>query len=208
MGYVMSVVEAPDLLDQEVLRREIKREYSQVAQQPETITNFHVGRETAKRTEYEESWVAHVPPEALASFAGTGCPFRMGEMKPGETVVDLGSGAGMDSFIAAAQVGPEGRVIGIDMTQAMLDKAEAQRDAAGVQNLEFRKGFLEDLPVEDGTADAVISNGVVNLCPDKKAAFSEIFRILKPGGRMQIADILVHKQVTDNMRNNIDLWTG
>jgi SAM-dependent methyltransferase len=201
----MSVVAVPQELDQEHLREEIKREYSVVAKDPGVITNFHVGRKAAEQTEYKEEWLACVPEAVLASFAGTGCPFRMGELKPGETVVDLGSGAGMDSFIAAHQVGSEGRVFGIDMTDDMLAKAEEHKN---LPQIEFRKGFLEDLPIEDGHADVVISNGVVNLCPNKPGVFREIFRVLKPGGRLQIADILVHKPVTDKMRNNIDLWTG
>jgi SAM-dependent methyltransferase len=204
----MSIVEAPKLLDQEHLRSEISKEYSTVASQPEEITNFHVGLRAARTTEYTDEWLSHVPGEVLASFAGTGCPFRIGELLPGETVVDLGSGAGMDCFIATHQVGPSGRVIGVDMTEAMLSKANAHRKAAGLEHLEFRKGFLEALPVEDASVDVVISNGVVNLCPNKPQVFREMFRILKPGGRMQIADILVHKPVTDKMRANIDLWTG
>ncbi|MEE8556215.1 MAG: methyltransferase domain-containing protein [bacterium] len=204
----MSVVEVPKELDQEHLRGEIQREYSTVATNPQTITNFHTGRRAAESTEYKTEWLACVPEAVLASFAGTGCPFRMGELNPGETVVDLGSGAGMDSFIAAHQVGPEGRVIGIDMTDEMLAKSTEHQRAQSLNHLEFRKGFLENLPIEDGQADVVISNGVVNLCPNKPGVFAEIFRILKPGGRMQIADIMVHKPVTDKMRNNIDLWTG
>ena len=204
----MSVVEVPKELDEDFLRSEIKKEYTGVAANPGQVTNFHVGRRCAENAEYQEKWLAVVPEQALASFAGTGCPFQIGELNPGETVVDLGSGAGMDSFIAAHQVGPEGRVIGVDMTEEMLAKANAIKEAAGVTQLEFRQGYLENLPVEDGTADVVISNGVVNLCPNKPGVFGEIFRILKPGGRMQIADILVHKPVTDKMRNNIDLWTG
>ncbi len=204
----MSAVESPELLDQERLQGEIRREYAVVAQQPEAVTNFDVGRKAAVKTEYDPRWLDRVPAGALASFAGTGCPFRMGELQPGETVVDLGSGAGMDSFIAAHQVGPSGRVIGIDMTDEMLARADEQQAAAGVGHLEFRKGYLEALPVEDGSVDVVISNGVLNLCPDKAKVFTEIYRVLKPGGRMQIGDILVHKPVTDKMRNNIDLWTG
>lgn len=204
----MSVVEVPKELDGEYLRSEIKKEYTGVAVNPEQVTNFHVGRRCAENAEYQEKWLGVVPEAALSSFAGTGCPFQIGELNPGETVVDLGSGAGMDSFIAAHQVGPNGRVIGVDMTEEMLTKANAQKEAAGVTQLEFRRGYLENLPVEDETVDVVISNGVVNLCPNKPGVFREIFRILKPGGRMQIADILVHKPVTDKMRNNIDLWTG
>jgi arsenite methyltransferase len=204
----MSTVAVPKELDQELLRREIQREYREVAEHPDKGFHFHTGRKLAGILNYSDEWLAAVPEEVLASLAGTGCPFRMGELRPGEHVVDLGCGAGTDSFIAASQVGPGGRVAGIDMTEAMLDKARAAAQQAGLQQLEFRHGFLEQLPIPDGWADVVISNGVVNLCPDKQSAFAEVFRILKPGGRMQIADILVHKPVGDKARQNIDLWTG
>jgi len=204
----MSTVAVPKALDQDLLRREIQREYREVAEHPDKGFHFHTGRKLAGILQYDPRWLAHVPDDVLPSLAGTGCPFRMGELRPGERVVDLGCGAGTDSFIAASQVGPGGRVIGIDMTDAMLDKARVAARKAGLAQLEFRHGFLEELPIEDGWADVVISNGVVNLCPDKAMAFGQIYRILKPGGRMQIADILVSKPVGDKARQNIDLWTG
>jgi len=204
----MSTVAVPKELDQDLLRREIQREYREVAEHPDKGFHFHTGRKLAGILNYDDAWLAAVPEAVLASLAGTGCPFRMGELRPGERVADLGCGAGTDSFIAASQVGAGGRVIGIDMTDAMLDKARAAARVAGMAHLEFRHGLLEALPVEDGWADVVISNGVVNLCPDKSRAFADMYRILKPGGRMQIADILVSKPVGDKARQNIDLWTG
>jgi SAM-dependent methyltransferase len=204
----MSTVAVPKELDQELLRREIQREYREVAEHPDKGFHFHTGRKLAGILQYSDAWLAAVPEDVLASLAGTGCPFRMGELRSGERVVDLGCGAGTDSFIAASQVGPDGRVVGIDMTDAMLDKGRAAASKAGFAQLEFRHGFLEELPIEDGWADVVISNGVVNLCPDKSKAFGEIYRVLKPGGRMQIADIMVSKPVGDKARQNIDLWTG
>ena len=209
----MSVVSVPKDLDQEYLREEIKREYRVVAANPEQGFHFHTGGKLAGIVEYQPEWLSAVPEEVLASFAGTGCPFRMGELSPGERVADLGCGAGIDSFIAANQVGPQGRVVGVDMTEEMLAKGEAARERAdkengGVEQLEFRQGVFEALPIEDGWADVVISNGSVNLCPDKMQAFGEIFRILKPGGRLQMADILVNKPVSEAAKQNIDLWTG
>ncbi len=195
-------------VDVETLREEIREAYREVAKDPGKGFHFHTGRKLAEIVGYTEEWLACVPEEVLASFAGTGNPFSMGEMPPGGRVVDLGCGAGIDSFIAAHQVGPSGAVIGIDMTAEMLAKADAQKERAGLSQLDFREGFLEEIPVDDGWADVVISNGVINLCPDKALAFGEIHRILKPGGRIQIGDILVHKAVPDSAKQNIDLWTG
>ena len=209
----MSVVTVPKDLDQDYLREEIKKEYRVVAANPEQGFHFHTGRKLAGIVEYQEDWLSAVPAGVLASFAGTGCTFRMGELSPGERVADLGCGAGIDSFIAANQVGPEGKVVGVDMTEEMLAKGEAAREQAagekgGLVQLEFRQGVFEDLPIEDGWAGVVISNGSINLCPDKMQAFGEIFRILKPGGRFQMADILVNKPVSEAAKQNIDLWTG
>jgi len=204
----MSAVAVPKGLNVDFLRGEIQREYREVAVRPDKGFHFHTGRKLAGILDYEDSWLAAVPEDVLASLAGTGCPFRMGELRSGERVVDLGCGAGADSIIAASQVGPGGHVVGIDMTEEMLQKAHAAGEKAGWTQLEFRKGYLEDLPVADGWADVVISNGVVNLCPDKARAFREIFRVLRPGGRLQIADIMVHKPVSEKARQNVDLWTG
>lgn len=148
-----------------------------------------------------------MPESAIEAFAGVGNPFSQGALNPGERVVDLGSGGGFDCFVAAEQVGTEGRVVGVDMTDEMLERSRSAATAMGLGNVEFRKGIIEDLPVEDGWADVVISNGVINLCPDKRHVFNEIMRVLRPGGRLQFADIATGKTVPEAAIRNIDLWT-
>jgi arsenite methyltransferase len=201
------VVAVPDL-DRERLRCEIRREYAEVAIHPEKGFHFHTGWLLAKRLGYPDDWVKPLPPAVVASFAGTGNPFTLGEIQPGERIVDVGSGGGFDSLIVANKVGSQGRVIGVDMTAEMLEKARGAKADLGLAEVEFREGFAESLPVEDDWADVVISNGVVNLCPDKSAVFAEMQRVLKPGGRIQIGDILVQKPVPEGAKRNIDLWTG
>ena len=195
-------------VDRVVLRREISKEYAEVANNPEKGFHFHTGRRLAKLLEYEEAWIDQVSEGALESFAGTGNPFSLGVLRPGENVVDIGSGAGIDSQIAGRMVGPEGQVTGVDMTPAMLEKARNAAAESGLTNVEFREGHSESLPVPDGWADVIISNGVVNLSPDKVAVFGEMFRVLKPGGRLQIGDILVNIPVPEEAKSNVDLWTG
>jgi len=195
-------------VDLATLREAIRDEYEAVACDPKRGYHFHTGRAHAERLGYKAEWLDGIPVGAVDSFAGTGNPFAMGALAPGERVVDVCCGAGIDSFIAARMVAPQGRVVGIDMTPAMLDKALAGAKEAGTDSVEFRQGFGEDLPVEDGWADVVISNGSLNLMPDKAAALSEMARVLKPQGRLQIADILVQKPVSDGARKRIDLWTG
>jgi SAM-dependent methyltransferase len=195
-------------LDREVLRQEIRNEYREVARDPDRGFHFHTGRTLARLVEYRDEWLEGVPEPVISRFAGTGNPFSVRLLEPGERVVDLGCGAGIDSFIAAQLVGPEGAVVGIDMTPEMLDTARAAKADTGIEQLDFRQGYLEQLPVEDGWADVVISNGVINLCPDKGATFREIHRVLKPGGRLQIADILVSRPVSNAAKQRIDLWTG
>jgi arsenite methyltransferase len=195
-------------LDLDELRRAIQDEYAVVAQEPEHGFHFHTGRRLADLLGYEATWLEGIPEPTIASFAGTGNPFSLGPLQRGECVVDVGSGGGIDSLIAARMVGPHGRVIGVDMTPAMLDKARTSAAAAGLSNVEFREGFGEALPVEDGWADVVISNGVLNLMPDKDAALREMGRVLKPGGRLQIGDILVQKAVPQSAKEDIALWTG
>jgi arsenite methyltransferase len=202
----MSVQPVP--LDVESLRRAIRLEYAEVAEQPELGFHFLVGRPLAAVLGYDPAWLRGVPETSIESFAGTGNPFSVRLLGSGEHVVDVGSGAGIDSLIAARMVGPSGRVIGVDMTPAMLAKARAGASAAGVTNVEFREGFGEALPVDDSWADVVISNGVLNLMPDKDAALREMARVLKPGGRLQIGDILVEHPVPESARHQIDLWTG
>ena len=195
-------------VDREVLRTAIQQEYEEVAACPTKGFHFHVGRFLAARLGYPEDEVNTLPDPAVESFAGVGNPFALGRLKPGETVLDLGSGAGFDAILAALQVGEQGTVIGVDMTPAMVAKARANAEQLGIQNLEIRAGYLEELPVDSESIDVVISNGVINLCPDKDAVFAEVLRVLKLGGRLQIADIVVQREVPDSAKQDIDLWTG
>ena len=156
---------------------------------------------------YDAAVVAALPDNAVDAFAGVGNPFSLGVLKPGERVVDLGSGGGFDCFIASGQVGPEGRVVGVDMTEEMLARSRATAAAMDLRNVEFRQGVIEDLPIEDSSADVVISNGVINLCADKRRVFAEVMRVLKPGGRLQFADIANGKEIPAGALHNIDLWT-
>jgi arsenite methyltransferase len=208
-GALMSdVVGEQPALDVDNLREAIREEYAEVASDPQKGFHFHTGRPLARMLEYADEWLEDIPEPSIESFAGTGNPFSLGELRPGDRVVDLGSGAGIDSLIAAKKVGPDGRVIGVDMTPAMLEKARYAADEAGLANVEFREGYAEELPVDDGWADVVISNGVLNLVPDKAAALEEVARVLKPDGRLQIGDILVQKAVPESAKRKIDLWTG
>ena len=195
-------------LDLSLLRAAIQEEYTDVAACPVKGFHFHVGRPLAARLGYPFERVAALPDPVVESFAGVGNPFSWGDLAPGETAVDLGSGAGFDAVLAARMVGAAGRVIGVDMTPAMLTKARANAALLGLANLEFREGLLEALPVADDAADVVISNGVINLCPDKSIALAEAQRVLKPGGRLQIADIVVARAVPEDAKADIDLWTG
>ena len=196
------------VLDIGTLRGAIQEEYSEVASNPQKGFHFHTGRLLARMLEYADEWLKGIPESSIESFAGTGNPFSLGKLLPGERVVDVGCGAGIDSLIAAKKVGSEGRVIGVDMTPSMLQKARHAADESGLENVEFREGYAEALPVEDGWADVVISNGVLNLMPDKGAALEEMSRVLEPGGRLQIGDILVQKAVPESAKRKIDLWTG
>jgi arsenite methyltransferase len=204
---MMQTIQAPDL-DLDSLRRAIQDEYAVVATQPEHGFHFLVGRPLARLLGYQPEWLNGIPEPSIASFAGTGNPFSADGLQAGEQVVDVGSGGGIDSLIAARIVGPHGSVIGVDMTPAMLHKARTSAAMAGLGNVEFREGFGEALPVADGWADVVISNGVLNLMPDKDAALRDMARVLKPGGRLQIGDILVQKAVPQSAKEDIALWTG
>jgi SAM-dependent methyltransferase len=202
------VSHAVDGLDVDALRQAIRDEYEVVATDPSHGFHFHTGRRLAATLGYEDAWFDGIPESTIASFAGTGNPFSMGVLSAGEHVVDVGCGAGIDSLIAAGMVGASGAVVGVDMTAPMIDKARANAAAAGFTNTRFHQGFAESLPVEDGWADVVISNGVLNLFPDKFAALQEMARVLKPGGRLQIGDILVDRDVGEKGKRNIDLWKG
>src|ERR1700693_3236850 len=195
-------------LDVDGLRRAIQEEYALVAAEPERDFHFHTGRRLAAIVGYDEKWLDSVPEATIASFAGTGNPFSLGAMMPGEHVVDVGCGAGIDSIIAARMVGPSGSVIGLDMTPAMVEKARAGAKEAELPNLDFRQGLAESLPVAGSWAGVVIPNGVVNLFPDKLAGLREMARVLKPGGRLQIGDILVQKAVPEKGKQDINLWKG
>ena len=195
-------------IDLQRLRVAIQDEYADVATTPAKGFHFHTGRPLAQILGYPAEETAPLPDAVIESFAGVANPFIFGPLRVGETVIEIGSGAGFDAVLAAQQVGPSGQVIGIDMTPAMLEKARTNAATLGLGNLEFREGYIEALPVEEGSANVVISNGVINLSPDKEAVFAEIARVLKPGGRLQIADILVQKAVPDAAKEQIDLWTG
>ena len=195
-------------LDVRSLREAIREEYAEVASDPQKGFHFHTGRALARRLEYADEWLEDIPEPSIESFAGTGNPFSLGELSAGERVVDVGSGAGIDTLIAAKKVGPDGRVIGVDMTSVMLEKARQAAEEAGLSNVEFHEGYAEELPVDDGWADVVISNGALNLMPEKASALQEMARVLEPDGRLQIGDILVQKAVPESAKRKIDLWTG
>lgn len=195
-------------VDVETLRTQVRDKYRDVAVDPHGTHHFHTGRPLTVRLGYDQSVVDALPDRAVESFAGVGNPFSMRRIEPGSRVVDVGSGAGFDSFIAATQAGPTGRVIGIDMTPEMLAKSRATAEELRFGHVEFREGLAEAVPVEDGWADVVISNGVINLCADKQAVFAEIFRMLRPGGMLQFADIANGRPVPIEAMRDVDLWTG
>jgi arsenite methyltransferase len=196
------------VVDPERLRREVRDKYREVAEHPEGEHHFHTGRPLAARLGYPRDVVEMLPDSAVESFAGVGNPFSLRRLQHGERVVDVGSGAGFDSFVAASLVGPTGRVVGVDMTAEMLAKAHANARLIGLENVEFREGLAEQLPVRDGDADVVISNGVINLCADKRSVFEEVVRVLRPGGVLQFADIANGRPVPEEALRDIDLWTG
>jgi SAM-dependent methyltransferase len=195
-------------VDPDALREQVREKYRDVAVDPHRTFHFHTGRRLAARLGYDEAVVDALPERAVESFAGVGNPFALRALAPGERAVDVGSGGGFDSFIAASQVGGGGRVVGVDMTPEMLKKSRQTAEALELRQVEFREGLAEALPVEDGWADVVISNGVINLCADKRTVFQEIRRVLRPGGRLQFADIANGRPVPPDAMRDIDLWTG
>jgi SAM-dependent methyltransferase len=199
---------SPAQLNAQRLQEQVKAKYTEVALEPQKGFHFHTGSGLALMLGYSEAEIESLPPGLVESFAGTGNPFSMGRLAPGETVLDLGCGAGFDTLLAARQVGTEGRVIAVDMTEAMVDKVQRMAVQAGLTNVDVRSGYAEQLPVESGAIDVLISNGVINLCPDKPRVMREILRALRPGGRIQVGDIVLHKELTQDAREDIDLWSG
>jgi arsenite methyltransferase len=194
-------------IDVDVLKSEIKKTYASVSEEPEKDFIFPTGRAWAEDLDYPGE-LASVPESAVESFAGVANPWQLGRLNPGERVLDLGSGAGTDSLVAAQMVGERGHVTGVDMTPAMLVKARAAAAEMGLANVEFVEGEAERLPFPDESFDVAISNGVIDLIPDKDAVFAELHRVLVPGGRMQVADVTIQNPVSAEGRRNIDLWTG
>ena len=195
-------------VDGEALRAQVREKYRTVAVEPDGTFHFHTGRALAARLGYDPELTAELPDSAVESFAGVGNPFSLRALEVGERVVDVGSGAGFDSVIAARRVTERGRVIGVDMTPEMLRRSRETADLLGLTNLEFRAGMAEALPVEEAWADVVIANGVINLCVDKRAVFDEIFRVLRPGGWLQFADIANGRPLPPEALADIDLWTA
>jgi len=198
----------PGPVDVGELRAQVQLKYAEVATAPEKGFHFHTGRPLAAMLDYPAALVDTLPDRVVESFAGVNNPFSMGQLRPGDLVLDVGSGAGFDSILAARMVGPTGRVVGVDMTPEMRTKASANAALVGVSNVEFVDGLAEQLPLPGESVDVIISNGVINLCPDKLAVYRELHRVLKPGGRLQIADVVVQKAVPEHARADIDLWTG
>lgn len=204
----MSAVQAVPQLPLEELRYQIKKEYADIALNPDSGEHFHIGRRQAEFLGYEASLYADVPEGSAASFAGTGNPFAVGQIHPGEIVVDVGCGAGFDSLIAARLVGPTGRVTGFDMTPEMLTVARAGAAALRLTNVEFREGYAEALPLPDNFAEVVISNGVLNLTSNKSVTLREWARLLKPGGRLYVGDVLSGRPLSPGELEDVSLWTG
>jgi SAM-dependent methyltransferase len=195
-------------VDVEALREEVRKKYREVAANPHGSFHFHTGRPLAARLGYDAAIVDALPDAAVESFAGVANPLALRPLVEGERVIDVGSGAGFDCFVAAYHVGNSGRIVGIDMTDEMLSKSCATATSMDLAHVEFRKGLAEDLPIESGWADVVMSNGVINLCADKRAVFGEILRVLRPGGYLEFADIANGQPVPEAAVQNVDLWTA
>lgn len=202
----MSTTEIP--VDVDVLRMEIRKTYTEVSSDQDHQFIFPTGRSWAHELGYPEPELSRIPDATVESFAGVANHWLLGRVEAGEVVLDLGCGAGTDLLIAAQMTGPSGRAIGVDMTSAMLDRARTSADQMGLMNVELHETLVETLPVEDASVDAVISNGVIDLIPNKEAVFDEVDRVLRPGGRLQIADVVIHHEVSEDARKRIDLWTG
>ena len=195
-------------VDVDVLRAEIRKTYTDVSTQPDHEFIFPTGRRWAHELGYPEPELSHVPDATVESFAGVANHWTLGRIEPGEVVLDLGCGAGTDLLIAAQMTGPDGRAIGVDMTATMLTRVRESAAEMGLTNVELHETLIEQLPLEDASVDVVISNGVLDLVPDKEAVMDEIDRVLRPGGRVQFADVVIHREVSEDARGRIDLWTG
>lgn len=195
-------------IDTEALTAKVQEMYRAVARTPQQEFHFEIGRALAERLGYPPAELDRVPAEAIESFAGVGWFFDLADPREGDTVLDLGSGSGMDAFFAALRVGPTGRVVGIDMTDAQLEKADRLRAEHGLDQVVFRAGRIEELPIDDTSVDVVISNGVINLIPDKGQVFREVARVLRPGGRLAIADIVTDTALTEAIVSDVDLWAS
>ena len=195
-------------VDVDVLRSEIEKTYTDVSTDPSKEFIFPTGRTWAEDLGYPQPELSRVPDETVESFAGVANPFALGRIEKGGEVLDLGCGAGTDLLVAAQMVGPEGGVTGVDMTPSMLARARASANEMGIANVALHQGLIESLPLDDESVDVVISNGVIDLVPDKDLVFGEIDRVLRPGGRLQIADVVIHTEVSEDARDRIDLWTG
>jgi len=202
----MSTTEPP--VDVDVLRSEIQKTYTEVSTEQDQDFIFPTGRAWAEELGYPQPELSRVPDASVESFAGVANHFLLGRIERGARVLDLGCGAGTDLLIAAQMAGLEGEAIGIDMTPAMLDRALASAREMRLPNVEVHEGLIESLPLDDASVDVVISNGVIDLVPDKDAVFDEIDRVLRPGGRLQVADVVIHEEVSEDARKRIDLWTG
>jgi arsenite methyltransferase len=199
----------PVNIDSGSLRAEVSRIYANVAAEPAGVFHFHRGPAyAAEFLGYDPAKLAALPSDATASFAGVGNPHATAPIRAGEAILDVGCGAGMDLLFAAHETGPAGRAIGVDMTAAMLECASRAAESAGLRNVELRQGDATSLPVDDGSVDVIISNGVLNLVPEKDRAFAELWRVLRPGGRLQVADIAVDNELGEEVRSDIDLWAG
>lgn len=192
----------------EQIWKEVQKKYTGLAKGDESVTPFQIGRSLAEYVGYRAKLLDTLPESALNFFSGTGNPLSMVPLREGMVILDIGCGPGMDCLIAAHEVGPRGKVIGLDMTEAMLERAKTNKGIAGLQNIEFRHGQAEAIPLDDDIADAVISNGVLNLCPCKESVLREAYRVLKPDGILAISDVFLRGELSQEIKEDISAWTA